>query len=133
MKKYLVYFFLLSITSLFSQNRVSGFVIDNLKKPIKNAQLYSETNGFLTETDSEGKFEFITELNQISLIIYADNFKLYRKVIQVEKNSNLEFVLDAFEDELSEIEIKVRKEKIFELKTVSHSHFLDPNRVVIEK
>lgn len=116
MKKCIVYLFLFTTVTFFSQNIVSGLVTDGFNNPIKNAQLYNEIDGFLTVTNSDGKFEFTTKLSQIALIVYADNFKLKRVNIDVIENSKIKITLDVFEDELSEIEIKVRKEKIFELK-----------------
>ena len=52
----------------------------------------------------------------MKVLFYSENFKLKELVVFKNKSSNLSIILNSFSEELSEIQIKSRKKKIFELK-----------------
>ncbi|MEO9569852.1 MAG: TonB-dependent receptor plug domain-containing protein [Polaribacter sp.] len=103
-------------TATYSQFKVSGTVVSDENKAIKNVQIYNESGGLLTETNSLGKFLFSVDNKTVSLVYYADNFKVKRIVLSSDNFTDIKIVLNSFSEELSEIEIKARKRKVFEIK-----------------
>ncbi|QTD38198.1 TonB-dependent receptor [Polaribacter batillariae] len=100
----------------FSQYKVTGTVVSEEKKPINKVEIYNETGVLLAQTGILGKFSFTTEAQEISLIFYVENYRLKNVYLASENYANVEVVLESFSEELSEIQIRARKEKVFELK-----------------
>ena len=107
---------LISSFVISGQSKVSGKVISDENKPLNKVQIYNSNGGLLTQTDSKGRFEFKSEKEKISLLFYAENFKLKELLVVVKESQNLTITLNPFTEELSEIQIKARKKKVFELK-----------------
>ena len=101
---------------LTTQSQVSGTVLSEDKTPINKVQIYNSSGGIITETDAKGYFEFFINKEDIKVLFYSENFKIKELVISKNKSLNLQITLNAFSEELSEIQIKARKKKIFELK-----------------
>ena len=101
---------------LTTQSQVSGTVLSEDDTPINNVQIYNSSGGIITETNAKGYFEFSINQEEIKVLFYSENFKLKELVISKNKSLNLQITLNAFSEELSEIQIKARKKKIFELK-----------------
>ena len=101
---------------LLAQSQITGIVLSDDNIPVNKVQIYNSTGGILTETNSKGYFKFSIDQEKMKVLFYSENFKL--KELEVYKNntSNLSVVLNSFSEELSEIQIKTRKRKIFELK-----------------
>jgi Fe(3+) dicitrate transport protein len=116
--KFRIIFIILTLlqTAIYSQYKVSGTVVSDENKPLKKVQIYNESGGLLTETDALGKFLFSIDTETISLVFYTDNFKVERTVLNAVNYVDVKIVLNSFSEELSEIEIKARKRKVFELK-----------------
>jgi len=102
--------------AVFSQNKVTGIVLSDLDKPINEVEIYNKNGGFFTKTNGKGQFNFTTDKQEIELIFYAENFKVKNVIISLSNFKNATVVLNSFSEELSEIELKTRKRKIFELK-----------------
>tara|TARA_B100000787_G_scaffold170248_1_gene165187 strand:- start:21425 stop:23851 length:2427 start_codon:yes stop_codon:yes gene_type:complete len=107
---FFVFQFILTI-----QSQVSGTIFSEKNKPINKVQIYNSKGGFLTETDSKGYFEFFINKEEIKLLLYSENFKLKELTVTSNNSSNLQIILNPLSEELSEIQIKARIYKVFEL------------------
>ncbi|AUC84120.1 TonB-dependent receptor [Polaribacter sp. ALD11] len=103
-------------TSVFSQYKITGVIVSEGNKPINKVQIYDETGGLLAQTGILGKFSFSTEKTKLPLIFYVEEYRLKNVFVQLKDFANLKVTLDNFSENLSEIQIKARKEKVFELK-----------------
>jgi len=56
MKKYLLFVFVLCIHSVYAQNSVSGFIIDNKNNPIEEVKVRIKNTKIQTYSDAEGKY-----------------------------------------------------------------------------
>lgn len=115
-KQYLATIFLLILAVITVKSQVSGTVYSEDNIPINKVQIYNSEGGLLAETNSKGYFEFSLNKDQLSVLIYSENFKLKELTIFLNKSTNLKIILNSFTEELSEIQIKARKNKVFELK-----------------
>ncbi len=100
----------------YSQNRVTGVVVSEAKKAIQEVQVYNKAGDFLAETDTEGKFSFTSLKSKLTLIFYADNYHIKTLNLTSASYKDVTVILKPFTEQLSEIEIKARTKKIFELK-----------------
>jgi Fe(3+) dicitrate transport protein len=117
MKSRILVLFLLSLQSIvYSQYKISGTVVSGLNKPINKVQIYNETGSLLGQTGTLGKFNFSTEKEALQLIFYVEEYQLKNVFIQLKDFVDLKVTLETFSQNLSEIQIIARKEKVFELK-----------------
>ena len=117
MKLRILVVFLLFLQSVtFSQYKISGVVVSDDNRPINKVQIYDETGGLLAQTGILGKFKFSTEKEALQLIIYVEEYQLKNVFIQLKDFVNLKVTLETFTENLSEIQIKARTAKVFELK-----------------
>ena len=104
--------------SLFSQVDFSGYVLDEITGAvISNVKIYSNSRGLLTITDDKGYFSF-TSNNDSILTFYSENYFVYEQDINQLKSSDLIYLKPLVEN-LDEIEIIVRNEKVFSLERLS--------------
>ncbi len=102
--------------SLFGQYKVSGKITDVNGNPLNKVEIYSTKGVSLSETNAKGWYEFSTDKSNIAIYLYADNYELKQKEIQLNQtNTTLNFVLDSFSEKLTEVEVKAHKKKIFQL------------------
>ena len=101
---------------LTTQSQVSGTVLSEDKTPINKVQIYNSNGGIITETDIKGYFEFSIKKEELKVFFYSENFKIKEFVIPKNNSLNLQIILNDFSEELSEIQIKARETKVFELK-----------------
>jgi Fe(3+) dicitrate transport protein len=117
MKLRILVVFLLFLQSVtFSQYKISGVVVSDDNRPINKVQIYYETGGLLAQTGILGKFKFSTEKEAVQLIIYVEEYQLKNVFIELKDFVNLKVTLETFTQNLSEIQIKARTAKVFELK-----------------
>ena len=115
-------FSILSILCLFSislaaQQKISGTVTSvDTKEPIANVDIYDQGSGKLATTNEAGYYEFTTEEKKLSLYFFSYEFEVVEKTITVEKDVVLNITLKSLGEQLSEVELNVRKTKIFALK-----------------
>ncbi|TXD49454.1 TonB-dependent receptor family protein [Polaribacter sp. IC073] len=114
--KIIVLFLIFLQTAIYSQYKIAGVVVSEENKPINKVQIYDETGQLLAQTGILGKFNFSTEKKEMPLIFYVEEFRLKNLFVQLKDFSNLKVVLETFSENLSEIQIKARKERVFELK-----------------
>jgi len=117
MKFRILLFFLIFIQlSIYSQYKISGTVVSEFNKPINKVQIYDETGGLLGQTGILGRFNFSTEKEALQLIFYVEEYQLKNIFIELKNFVNLKVILETFSQNLSEIQIKARKERVFEIK-----------------
>ena len=104
--------------SLFSQVDFSGYVLEEITGgAISNVKIYSDSRGLLTITDDRGYFSF-TRNNDSILTFYSENYFVNDKEINQLKSSDLIYLKPLVEN-LDEIEIIARNEKVFSLERLS--------------
>ena len=117
MKLRILVVFLLFLQSVtFSQYKISGVVVSDDNRPINKVRIYDETGGLLAQTGILGKFKFFTKKEALQLIIYVEEYQLKNVYLQLKDFANLKVTLNTFSQNLSEIQIKARTAKVFELK-----------------
>ncbi|GAA3621984.1 TonB-dependent receptor domain-containing protein [Flavivirga jejuensis] len=103
--------------SFFAQNNISGTVTfskDN--RPINNVKVYDKASGLLATTDDSGYFQFQTSKKTLTLIFFSLEYEAEEISIQTNTTSELKIVLKDLTQNLSEVEITARKQRLFELK-----------------
>ena len=100
---------------IFAQSKVSGKVTSEDKIPINKVQIYDSNGGLLSTTNIKGDFDFFTDQKKISLIFYVENYQLKELSVEIDNPTILNIILNSFSEELTEIQIKSRKAKVFEL------------------
>ena len=104
--------------SIFSQVDFSGYVLEEITgDAIANVKIYSNSRGLLTITDDNGYFSF-TSNNDSILTFYSENYFVNEQDINQLKSSDLIYLKPLVEN-LDEIEIIVRNEKVFSLERLS--------------
>ena len=104
--------------SLFSQVDFSGYVLEEITgDAIANVKIYSNSRGLLTITDDNGYFSF-TSNNDSILTFYSENYFVNEQDINQLKSSDLIYLKPLVEN-LDEIEIIVRNEKVFSLERLN--------------
>ena len=113
-----LYITLLVVTWSNAQNIVSGYVIDqNTNQPIINAKIYSSNEGLIANSDSNGFFEIdVEEASVIS--IFFEEYRVSENSVADLKEDNMIF-LEPILEQLDEIEIISRNEKIFSLQRLN--------------
>jgi Fe(3+) dicitrate transport protein len=111
---------LVSCFSLTAQQKISGKVTAfDSQKPIADVDIYDKEAGKLATTNAEGYYEFTTEATQLQLIFFSFEYEVVEKTISVEKDMVLNVVLKPLGEQLSEVELNVRKTKLFALKRLN--------------
>ena len=77
-KQYLATIFLLLLAVATVQSQVSGTVYSEDNIPINKVQIYNSNGGLLAETNLKGYFEFPLNKDQLSVLIYSENYKLIK-------------------------------------------------------
>ena len=118
MNKYLALIYLLFCNFSFAQNIYSGFITSSENnKPIKGVEIYNKVGGELSQTDKNGFFKFSSSEKDLTIILFARNFNVFEQKIFSNEKNNIQ--LRPLSRELMEVEVKSRKQKIFELKRLS--------------
>ena len=102
----------------FAQNIYSGFITSSENnKPIKGVEIYNKVGGELSQTDKNGFFKFISHKKDLTIVLFARNFNVFEQKIFSNEKNNIQ--LRPLSRELMEVEVKSRKQKIFELKRLN--------------
>jgi Fe(3+) dicitrate transport protein len=112
----LILFLIFTQLSVYSQYKITGSVVSLDDIPINKVEIYDETGSLLAQTGILGKFSFTTEKKEISLIFYVEEYRLKKVFLKLKDFVDLKIVLEDFLENLSEIQIRARKTKVFELK-----------------
>ena len=119
MNKNLILIYLLLFCNFsFAQNIYSGFITSSENnKPIKGVEIYNKVGGELSQTDKNGFFKFNSSEKDLTIILFARNFNVFEQKIFSNEKNNIQ--LRPLSRELMEVEVKSRKQKIFELKRLN--------------
>ena len=100
-----------------AQFTLGGSVTDLQGNPILDAEVYNKTTGAQTLTDGQGNYVF-KNLSQgtYSIAVFNFNYDISEKEITITGNTTLDFQLKPLGEQLSEVVIQQRREKIFNLK-----------------
>ena len=102
----------------FAQNIYSGFITSSENNnPIKGVEIYNKVGGELSQTDKNGFFKFNSSEKDLTIILFARNFNVFEQKIFSNEKNNIQ--LRPLSRELMEVEVKSRKQKIFELKRLN--------------
>lgn len=101
--------------SVYAQKSVSGTIVSETQKPLNKVAVYDANGIVLAISNASGAYQFSTKKNTLKLVFYLDGYKITEKTIDITKNKNVNIVLSEFSEQLSEVEIKAQKRKIFEL------------------
>ena len=102
----------------FAQNIYSGFIKSSENnKTIKGVEIYNKIGGELSQTDENGFFKFNSSEKDLTIILFARNFNVFEQ--KIISNEKINIQLRPLSRELMEVEVKSRKQKIFELKRLS--------------
>jgi Fe(3+) dicitrate transport protein len=112
----LILFLIFTQLSVYSQYKITGSVVSLDDIPINKVEIYDETGSLLAQTGILGKFSFTSEKKEISLIFYVEEYRLKKVFLKLKDFVDLKIVLEDFLENLSEIQIRARKTKVFELK-----------------
>lgn len=112
----LILFLIFTQLSVYSQYKITGSVVSLDDIAINKVEIYDETGSLLAQTGILGKFSFTTEKKEISLIFYVEEYRLKKVFLKLKDFVDLKIVLEDFSENLSEIQIRARKTKVFELK-----------------
>ncbi len=107
---------LFSTVSTIAQNKVMGVVTSETNKALNQVKVYGKKGQLLAETNNKGFYQFITEKEELELLFYVEEYQLKEVSLAVTKNTELNVQLYSFSEELSEIEVKAQRRKVFELK-----------------
>ena len=113
-----ILFSVLLSTVSFSQYTFSGQVnSEDRNLPIAEAEVYITTLGISTTTDNEGNFSFQNlDEGTYSITIFTYEYDLYEETIQLTDNLQKTYTLKQLGDQLTEVIITQRKERIFALR-----------------
>ncbi len=101
-------------TSVFSQNKISGFVHDAMGKKIVAVEVINSSTNQKGTTDANGYFEMIvTNEGSYNFLFYKDNYAITDEVI-VAPTNNLVITLRAM-NSLSEVIVSKERAKVFTL------------------
>jgi Fe(3+) dicitrate transport protein len=99
-----------------AQQMVSGRVTNKAtQKPLNNVEVYDTALGLLAKTDIKGYYEFAANKQKLSLVFFLYEFQIIEVDVIVEADVILSPQLETLGEELTVVEIKARKNKVFEL------------------
>ena len=107
--------FLLFSETIISQRIFSGYIIDEeTNEAIGGVKIYSKSDGLLQISDEKGFYSFEAYKNEL-ISFYLENYELNEKKL----DQNETIYLKPLVENLDEIEIIVRNEKIFSLQRLN--------------
>lgn len=115
-------FSILSILCLFSislaaQQKIAGIVTSaTTKQPIANVDIFDSASGKLATTNDKGYYEFTTEEKGLKIFFFSYEYELAERQITITQDLELNVSLQPLGEQLSEVQLSIRKKKIFALK-----------------
>ncbi len=111
-----VFVLFLFVSAISAQTKFTGVVTSETKKKLQKVQLYDVSGNVLSTTNSKGYFEFTSTKKVFTVVFYLDEYELFETKFDVNIKTKYNITLSLFSEELSEVEIKAKKRKAFELK-----------------
>ena len=120
-KKNIVMILVLLFSSVIhAQNIYTGTVrTQEGKVAISDVEVFDKENGRLTQSNTEGVFQFSSSKEKITLIFFTLNYSVYEGSFSFSEDT-IRVNLSPLSKELMEVEINSRKQKIFELKRLNN-------------
>ncbi|MDG5493004.1 TonB-dependent receptor [Psychroserpens sp. SPM9] len=113
--KFHIVLFLLSLP-VYAQHQVSGYITHGTtNEAISNVEVYDKVSGLLATSNDQGYYELSSGKTELTLVFYKSEFEILELKQTLDSNKNLNVVLLPLQENLSEIIIKARSAKIFEL------------------
>lgn len=112
------FLFIAFLTVAFTQAQytISGKVTDfTTGAAISDVAIYDKNAGQLTVTNEQGIYSFKTAQKEMTIIFFSYEFAVYEKQLDIDKNLEIPIQLKPLGQELTAIELTVRKEKLFQL------------------
>ena len=117
LKDFKIIIALIFCASAFAQNNISGTVtFQKNNNPIADVAIYDKTSGLITTTNTQGYFQFKTSKKELTLVFFSYEYDVKEVRVQTENNKVLNIILNDLTQNLSEVEITARKQRVFELK-----------------
>lgn len=117
LKDFKIIIALIFSVSIYAQNKISGTVtFSKNNKPIANVKVYDKEIGVIAVTNTSGFFEFETSKTKITLAFFSFEYEVKELTVETTTTSKLNIVLNDLTENLSEVEIVARKQRVFELK-----------------
>ncbi|WP_397303608.1 TonB-dependent receptor domain-containing protein [Nonlabens ulvanivorans] len=96
--------------------QISGTVSDNITgTAIENVAIYDKNAGQLAITDINGKYRFETTQKELTLIWFSYEYVVLEESLNINNDLIKNVQLQQLGEELTAIELTVRKEKLFQL------------------
>ncbi len=112
-----IIFFLLTTALTSAQYTINGIVTDQNSQAISGAEVYNRNTGQQAITDGTGSFEFTNlKKGQYLIVAFSLDHKIQEKQVDLNESTKVSFVLKPLGEELSEVLIIQRKERISGLK-----------------
>lgn len=103
--------------TLIAQQKISGTVTASKNNsPIANVDIYDKASGKVATTNAQGYYEFETEKETIALVFFTFEYEVLEKKITVTKDVVVDVSLNELGEQLSEVQLNIRKNKVFALK-----------------
>ena len=120
-KKNIVMILVLLFSSVIhAQNIYTGTVrTQEGKVAISDVEVFDKENGRLTQSNTEGVFQFSSSKEKLTLIFFTLNYSVYEGNFSFSEDT-IRVNLSPLSKELMEVEINSRKQKIFELKRLNN-------------
>ncbi|MHA7057853.1 TonB-dependent receptor domain-containing protein [Aquimarina sp. M1] len=112
-----VIFFLLITTIISAQYTIKGVVKNQKNQPVQGAEVYNRTTGEQTITRGDGVFEFVDiPAGQYFLAVFSFDYVILEEQFTVTNDIDVNLVLTPLGEQLSEVVVTQRREKVFGLK-----------------
>lgn len=99
-----------------AQYKISGNITNSSGKPLRNVEIYDKTGGQLARSNEKGSYEIVTSKKNITLLFFSYEYEVIEKKLSLLKNTIISVQLTPLSKQLSEVEVKHRRAKVFELK-----------------
>ncbi len=99
---------------------ISGTIISGqTKQAITNAEVYNKATGAMVKTNAEGFFKIKALKKGVhTIVVFNYEYKHLEQQIILNKDTNLNLVLQPLTEQLSEVVLTQRREKIFAIKNL---------------
>ncbi|WP_459212347.1 TonB-dependent receptor domain-containing protein [Aquimarina rhabdastrellae] len=99
-----------------AQYSIKGKITSNENKPIPNAEVYNKNTGEIKITDQDGAFIFEdVEVGNYTLAVFTFEYNVKEKQVAVSGDTQITIALEPLGEELSEVVLIQRREKLFGL------------------
>ncbi|MEM7087850.1 MAG: TonB-dependent receptor [Bacteroidota bacterium] len=118
LKAFSILFLLISSTT-FAQYSVSGVITNVDNVPLSDIEIYIEELGKSSITNTLGEYQFdLVPSGSYELVAFGFNYELNQQTITVQEDLVLRVTLDPLSEQLSEVIISQRRERIFALRSL---------------